>query len=347
MKKLLKNIYIFFLLLGIVLLVFIFSDVIFKYIIHGKSFYQVYLGDKKYKKGNYQEAVEYYNKALKLYPKHIKARYNLANIYANFEDYKSAVREYNKALKYDPGYLNARISLGIVLAENFLEFDKAIEEYKKVVKTKSHFIKIPFLYNNTKQIIEAKATAYYDMGLAYRNKSMLYTEDTSKYKNLLSKAADCYEKSLVLNPANYDAQYNLALTKHLLGFYTEALTDYCKALLISPLDYEAHYNLAILLREKRMYKDSFEEFKNAGELMNYAGNSYKAARIYSMLSEVSQMAIAEYGYKPKDVLEKLGNSVETQGYQSKNEFISAEEMGKVLKKEIKTKSVCKNYLKRF
>ncbi len=347
MKKLLKNIFIFFLLLGIALLVFVFSDVIFKYIIHGKSFYQVYQGDIAYRKRNYQEAIEYYNKALKLYPKHVKARYNLANIYANFEDYESAVQEYNKTLKYDPGYLNARISLGIVLAENFLEFDKAIEEYKKVVKTKMRIINIPFLYNNTKQIINAKAIAYYDMGLAYRNKSMLYTEDTSKYRNLLSKAADCYEKSLVLNPNNYSAQYNLALTEHLLGFYTEALTDYCKALLISPLDYEAYYNLAVLLREKRMYKDAFEEFKNAGELIDYAGDSYKAARIYSMLSEVSQMAMAEYGYKPKDVLEKLNDNVETQGFQSKDEFVPVEEMEKVLKKKIKTDSVCKNYLKRF
>ncbi|HSA07634.1 MAG TPA: tetratricopeptide repeat protein [Candidatus Gastranaerophilales bacterium] len=345
LKRALKNIFIFFLFLFIALLVFIFSESIFKYIIHGKSFYQVYLGDKEYKQGNFAEAIEHYNKAVKLYPNHVKARYNLANIYVNFEDYESAVREYEMALKYNPEYLNARLSLGIILSEELLEFDRAILEYENVIKTKTRLINIPFIYDNREQIIIAKAIAYYNMGLAYRDKSMLFTEDSIKYRSLLLQAIDCYENSLTLNSKNFSAQYNLAIAKHLLGLYTEALTGYCKALVISPMEYEAHYNLAILLREKRLYLESFEAFKNAGSLMDYSGDTYRAAFIYGLLNEVSQLAISEYGYRPKDALEKLKKDAENTHL--KDDFMTMDELEKALIKNIKTKSICKNYLKNF
>ena len=343
--KAFKNILLFLLLLGIIFLVFLFSDTIFKYIIHGQSFYQVHLGDKEYKKGDFQEAVEYYNKALSLYPKHIKARYNLANIYVTFEDFPGAIKEYKTVLKYDPAYLNAGISLGIVLSEEFLKFDEAIKEYKKVIKTKTKIINIPFLYDNREQIINAKAIAYYNMGLAYRDKSMLFTTDSANYRDLLLKAIESYKGSLALNSDNYDAQYNLALTNHLLGLYTKALAGYCQALLIAPLNYEAHYNLAVLLRQKNLYKEAFEEFKDAGSLMSYRGDTYKAAYIYSMLNEVSQMAIAEYGYEPKKLVKRLDTKLKIHSLSYSD--ITLDDLENAIIKRLKTTSICKNYLKRF
>jgi len=346
-KGFVRNVFIFLVLLGVVILVYIFSDSIFKYIIHGKSFYQVYLGDKDYKKGNYPEAIEHYNKAIKLYPKHTKARYNLANIYVAFEDYQSAIGEYKKVLKYKPDYLNARISMGIIYAEELLEFDEAIKQYQKVVDTKTRFINIPLIYDNKRYVMNTKAIAYYNMGLAYRDKSMLFTENSSRFRKLLSNAVEAYKKSLVLKSDNYSAQFNLALTKHLMGHYSEALAGYCKALLISPLDYEAHYNLAVLLREKRMYKPAFEEFKNAGALMDYTGDTYRAAYIYSMLSEVSQMAMAEYGYTSKDLLNKLDEELKEEGSLTEARSYTLKDMEKNLIKRIKTDSICKEYLDRF
>lgn len=342
--KILKNTLKLLVLLGIIFLIFVFSDVIFKYVVHGKSFYNVYLGDKEYEKGNYAEAIEFYDKALELYPKHIKARYNLANIYVNFEDFQSAVKEYKHVLKYEPDHLNSRINMGIVLSEELLEFDQAIEQYKKVVNTKPRFINIPLIYDNRKYIMNAKAVAYYNMGLAYRDKSMLFTEKLSKYRNLLLKAADSYEKSLELRPGSYAAQFNLALTKHLLGLHTDALAGYCRALLISPLDYEAHYNLAVLLREKRMYKHAFEEFKNAGSLITYSGDTYRAAYIYGMLSEVSQMAMAKYGYKPDELLKKLNREIDEHNSLTKARHITIKDLEKDLIKRIKSESICKEYL---
>ena len=334
----------FLVLLGAVFVVYIFSDSIFKYIIHGKSFYLVSLGDKEYQKRKYAEAIEHYNTALRLYPKHVKARYNLANIYANYEDYESAVREYRKTLEYDPTFLNAGINLGILLSEELRDYDAAIETYTSVVNARTRLINIPFIFDNRKQVVKAKSIAYYNMGLAYRDKAMLYSDDRMNYSIMLQKSIDCYAKSLALDPKNYDAQYNLALAKHLLGLYTEALTGYCKAILISPFDYEAHYNLAVLLKEKNMYEDAYEEFKQAGMLMDYIGDTDKSVYIYTMLSDVSRMAIAEYGYEPREVLEKLDDMIDFDEITDQEGFVSVHDLEEAMRKYIKTKSICRKFL---
>ncbi len=332
------------LVLGIIFLCYIYFDKISAYIIHSRSFYLIYLGDGEYKKENYQKAIEYYINALELYPEHIKARYNLANIYVAYEDFPGAVREYETVLKHDPGYLNARISLGIILAEELLEFDRAIAEYDKVAETKTEIINIPFLYDNRKQVIKAKAIACYNKGLAYRDKSMLYGSGSQKYRENLLKGADSYEKSLELVPNNYDAQYNLALTAHLLGLYTDALTGYCKAMLIAPLNYEAHFNLAVLLKQKNLYKESYEEFKDAGSLMVYKGDAFHASQIYSMLNEISRMAIAEYGYEPRKLVKRLDEEIEEIA-PGPDDSITVNELENAIRKRIKTASICRNYLK--
>jgi tetratricopeptide (TPR) repeat protein len=335
------------LVLGILFIVFLNAGTLFSYIIYGQAYYYVYLGDKAYKREDYQAAVEYYANALNIYPEHVKARYNLGNIFVAYEDFPGAMTEYQKALSYNPGYLNARISLGIIFAEEMLRYDEAIAEYKKVVESRSRIINIPLIYDNRRQIIKAKAVAYFNMGLAYRDKAMLFESDSLQWKKFLHEAALCYENSLALIKDNYDAQYNLALTRHLLGYYTEALTGYCKAMLIAPLNYEAHYNLAVLLRQQKQYDESVEELRNAGSMMSFSGDAYKAAFVFSMLNEVSQMAIAEHGFEPKKLVKKLNKKIEKETrdiVDLEDKTITAEEIEKAMIKRIKTASICKNYL---
>ena len=338
-----KNVLVFFFILGLLFIGFIYHRTIWEYLVNGQSFTQVYLGDKAYKKKDYQTAINHYERALQLYPEHIKARYNLANIYVVYEDFEEAVKQYETVLKYDPDYYNAGISLGIILAEEFREYDQAIQEYVKAIKTNANVINIPFIYDNRQQIKKAKAIAYYNMGLAFRDKSMLYFADSFEYKEFMLKAAECYEKSLELDPNNYDAQYNLALTAHVLGLYTEALTGYCRAMVMAPLNYEAHFNLAVLLKQKSHYKESYEEFKDAGSLIIYEGNTVQAAYLYSMLNEVSKMVIAENGYEPEKLVKKLDNEIEVNVTRPDDE-VTINELEKAIKKRIKTASICKNYL---
>lgn len=334
-------------LIGFIVVLFMFSGIIFLNIKKIGAFGYVYLGDRCTQKQNYEKAILYYNSALQLYPGHVKARYNLGSIYAAYEDFDSAIESYQNVLIYDPNYINAMINMGIIYAEEKLNFDRAIEEYTKATQVKIPVINIPFIYDNAKIIKDEKAIAYYDMGLAYKDMSLLYSAGSLESRNYLLKAADCYQNSLELNPKNYDAQYNLALTNHLLGSYTEALEGYCRAMLIAPLNYEAYYNMAVLLRQRGQYKEAADEFRRAGNLVNMQGDSFKAAFTYGVLNEVSEMAIAQHGFESKKVMERLNTELgkETEDMlDAESRAITVDELEKVLIKRLKTCSVCKAYI---
>lgn len=272
---------------------------------HAWAYYYVYLGDRQYKKGQLQDAIDYYNNALSLYPEHVKARYNLGNIYVAYEDYNAAVDCYEKTLGYFPDYLNARINLGIVLSEKLLDFDRAIEEYKTAVNTNIRIINIPYVYNNKPYVTSGKSIAYYNLGLAYKAKSLLFGDRSSNSGLYLAKAADSYKKSLEYVSDSYDTRYNLAMTYHLLGNIKSAKSEYCSAINLEPLSYEAHYNLALLLRDQKDYKNSLIELEKAGLIIDSKGDEMTTHYIYDVYNDVTQKMIIKNDYT--HLVEKVGD----------------------------------------
>jgi len=330
-----------------IIIALIFSSVILLNLKRIGAFCYVYVGDKFYQKNEFQESIDYYNRALELFPGHVEARYNLGNIYAAYEDYDSAINCYKETLKYDPRFINARINLGIILAEEKTDFDAAIAEYTEAAQTKIPFINIPFIYDNAKTIKTEKAIAYYNMGLAYKDKSLLFGSDSIEARDCLLKSIDSYLNSLSFRKGNYDTQYNLALTYHLMSMYTDALKGYCKAMLIAPLNYEAYYNMAILLRQQGKYAEAADEFRRAGTLSGLEGDTYKAAFIYSVLNEVSSLAIAQHGFEPEKIMDRLDIDMGNQTSKiddDETKVLTVDDLEKVLIKRIKTSSSCKAYL---
>ncbi len=274
---------------------FIFYDFYKNQVKKGVSFYYVYKGDKSYKAGKIHNAIELYKKALVYHPKHYKARYNLANIYVVYEDYYRALNQYEEALKIKPDFMIARIDYALVLSEGTFDHDKAIKEYEKAIEKKPKWLYIPFFINNRKTYKLNKAVANYNMGLAYRAKSLLAGEAQYDAREYLKKAVESYKKALK-DDKNYETYYNLGLANQLLKENKEAGKSYCKAIAISPLNYEAHYNLAILLAQMKLYKYSIQEFKKAGLILDVDGDSFKTRFIYGVLNEVSQKMVQEGDY---------------------------------------------------
>lgn len=261
------------------------------------GYYFVYKGDKAYKAAQYQKAIDYYNTGLSHYPEHSKAQCNLGNIYVAYEDYYSAATAYENALQYSPNYIVCRMDLGIILSERMANYDEAIQQYGRVIQSKPFLLHLPFIYNNVKTVKINKGLAYYNMGLAYRGKSLYMGEGTLASSQYLSKAREAYEEAKKILKNDYDTYYNLALTEQLMGRYKDSGTNYCKAIDINPLNYDAHYNLAILLRSMKLYKESLSEFEKAGLIIDISGDSSKKNYIYGVLSEVKQRVINQGGLK--------------------------------------------------
>jgi tetratricopeptide (TPR) repeat protein len=293
----------------ILILLFIASIFIFKdfYKVQAKKLvgiYYVYRGDKYYKQNQPQKAIGAYLKALKYYPGHYKARYNLASIYVSYEDYYAALDSYEKALEIKPTLINARIDYAIVLSEATFNYDKAIEEYNKAIELKPKWVYIPFVVNVKNTYKHNRGVAYYNLGLAWRGKSLLAGERTFKSRQYLENAVEAYENALKLKKT-YQGYYNLGIVHHLLRNSNQAGYNYCEAIEIEPLNYEAHYNLAILLKDMRNYTDSMSEFQKAGLILDMQGDGNKTRYIYDVLNDVTRRMVAVGKYD--DLVEYLNS----------------------------------------
>lgn len=258
------------------------------------SMYYIYKGDNAYSKLKLQKAIDYYNTALKLYPEHYSAWFNLGNIYVVYEDYYSAVDAYEQAINYNPKMMIARMNYGIVSAEKLGDFDGAIYQYNEIINTKRHLISIPFIYSNRKSYKINKGLAYYNMGIAYRQKSLYAGDSWLLQREYLNKAIDAYKKAIKILKKDYDARYNLALSYHLLGDYNNAGLTYCKAIELAPMNYEAHYNLAILLRHLKYYKESLDEIEKATALITDSeGNSNRQRYVFDVMNDVTRTILTD------------------------------------------------------
>jgi tetratricopeptide (TPR) repeat protein len=261
------------------------------------GFYFVQKGDKAYKKQKYQKAIDYYRVALKNYPGHSRASCNLGNIYVSFENYYEAVNAYENALRYSPNFIVCRMDLGIILSEKMADYDKAIQEYGRVINSSPFTINIPFVYDNKKSTHKNKGLAYYNMGLAYRGKAVYMGDKSSTSIKYLKKARDSYKSAEKYLKNDYDNTYNLAVTNHLLGDYNSAGNEYCKAINIKPNSFEAHYNFALLLRSMNKNKEALEEFEKTLLLLDFDGNEARNKYIFGVITEIKRRILNEGDYE--------------------------------------------------
>lgn len=255
-----------------------------------RGMYLVWRGDRALRKYKFQQAIDYYNRGLILFPGHYSAWFNLGNIYVVYEDYYSAVDAYENAIKHNPNYVIARMNYGIVSAERLGDFDGAISQYKTILGIRQKLpIYIPYVFNNMKSFKTNIGLAYYNMGLAYRQKS-LYAGDMREYEALyLKEAIKNYIEAVKILKNNYDAHYNLGLAYHIYGDFRKAGLMYCKAIELAPLNYDAHYNLSILLRNLKFYKESIVEMQKATMLITEKdGVSNRQRYIFDVLNDISR-----------------------------------------------------------
>lgn len=297
-KKIFNKTFLIILTLICFLIMFLFWGWFEKQYYKAVGMYDVYRGDKAYHQGELQKAIDYYNAGLLLYPEHYGAWFNLGNIYVVYEDYYSAADAYKNAIEHNPKFTLAKMNLGIISAEKLGDFDEAITQYKSITTSKKHLWSVPFIFNNRGSERTNKGLAFYNMGVAYREKSIYNNGDKYYTTRNLQNALAAYKNAKRILKHDYDTQYNMALTYHLMGDYQNAGLSYCKAIKLDPMNYEAHYNLAILLRHLRMYKESLNELEKASILASSSDVGTNATNyVFDVLNEISKIIVDNDQYK--------------------------------------------------
>ena len=326
-----------------------------------RGMYYVYKGDKAYKNLQMNKAIRLYNTGVKFFPGHYGAWYNLGNIYVEYEDYYSALYAYSQAFKYNPKMMVARMNYGVVATEKLGNFDAALEQFNKIIKTKRKMVSIPFIYSNRISSKANKAIAYYNIGVTYRLKSLYSSDDWELQRKYLAKAIEAYKNSLKIDSKNYDALYNLGIAYHISGRYSEAGECYCKAIEAQPMSYEAHFNLAVLLRRLRYYKESYDEIEKAATLVTALGqNSAAEQYVAIVMNDITKNLYGNEEYKSylksitanekektkEHMLKDAKNMKETKK-DKKNDTITSDGVNLVNGKVVVTKELDSSILKNF
>ncbi len=165
-------------------------------------------GDRFYDQGEYQKALEAYDKYLTIYPRNIKTLYNRARTYDKLGRTAEAKQDLTKLLDLEPNHLQARITLGELnfSAGNYegayYEFNKAVESNKESSLAYTYRAKANQKLGKIKKAASdyavairldpSNGTAYLYRGTLYiyRKKKSLACQDFNKAKNLGVKEAD-------------------------------------------------------------------------------------------------------------------------------------------------------------
>ena len=337
MKFRLKKIFAFILILIAAFLCYMHREWFKEQYRHAKGTYYIYKGDVAYSADNMGKTLEYYIAGLKLYPKHYEAWFNLGNIYAVHEDYYSAVDAYLHAIEANPKFVMAKMNLGIVYSEDLGFFDEAIKQFDEITQIKLFKLWIPFVYSNIKSIKGNRGLAYFNKGVAWKQKAMyLPLERQYLFNEYLGNAIDAYNKSLKILKKNYDLYYNRAVAHHLRGEYKEAGLDYCRAIDLSPMKFEGHYNLAVLLRHLNHNRESVSELQKAALLISESPNSstIETAYIFNLLNEVTRRLISSDNYYTQTLTDSATENVKYTYVHGR--VVADEDFDKAIYKNFKT-----------
>ena len=177
------------------------------------------LGLAEYEKGNYQEAIEHYDKAIGSNPSDAFLYNNRGLAYVEFKKHDKAILDYNKAIELKPDYAVAYCNRGIAYFKNgafgnIEPYNKAIADFTKAIELDTKYV-----------------NAYYNRGLAYNQfvhyAMQPYTEEiVDKYH----KAVGGFNKALELDPGYVLAMAGRGNAYYRYGKWAEAAGEYNKAL---------------------------------------------------------------------------------------------------------------------
>ena len=91
-------------------------------------FSQNNMGLAYHNKGDYQKAIEHYQKAIELFPSYSPCYENLARAYEAINKWEPAIEAYEKSIEYDPGYPASHLNL----ARLYLRLNRANEAVREL-----------------------------------------------------------------------------------------------------------------------------------------------------------------------------------------------------------------------
>ena len=193
-------------------------------------------GVAHYNKGQYEEAISDFTKAVEISPKFAGAYCYRGITYAKKGQYEEAISDYNIALEINSKDIQAYNNRGIAYRIKG-QYDEAISDCNKALEINPKF-----------------AGAYHNRGIAYF--------DNGQYEEAISD----FTKALEINPKNavvYRWRGDVYYSK---GEYDSAISDFNKAIDINPKDVVAYGYRGDAYQKKARYEEAILDYNKAIEI---------------------------------------------------------------------------------
>ena len=165
--------------------------------------------------GDYQQALEYFDKAIQLNPNNPNYFNNRGNVYYGLKQYESAKEDYTQAIRLAPDYYLPHMNLGSVY-DDLGEPEQAIEKYDQAIELEPEH---PGPYRN-------------------RGATLIRMRE-------FTQALPDFDRAIELN-SNYVLAYiSRSVTHAALNQYDKATLDYARAMELDPERAFQTYNVGI------------------------------------------------------------------------------------------------------
>jgi len=201
--------------------------------------YRAYLncGAASSAKGQLQEAVAYYERALQVKPDFAEAHYNLGRALAEMGQVAESIDHYQQAVRIRPDYAIAHNNLGFALA-GLGRTAEAIQHYQQAIKIRPDDVAV---HTNWGAALSA-------MGR-------------------LPEAIEHYQAALRIQPDLAEAHHNLGLALANSGRIPQAVEQFQEAVRLKPDYAKAHYNLSLALSQTGKIREAVDHGRHAVRLL--------------------------------------------------------------------------------
>lgn len=202
-------------------------------------------------KGDLEQALFYYIKALEMEPKNADILIKIAHIHELRNDKTIATRAYLEALKIDPTLIIAHQNIGVIELEN-----------RNYERAKTYLQQAILLDQQRLQALgEIKKSGYYDLDTQSPKKSYNVSGVLEDMNGNFVLARIYYNLILNLNEGSANVLTNIGYSYYLTGDLSKAESYYKQAINIEPRFKRAWTNLGLLYVRKNQYSRAIQTFK--------------------------------------------------------------------------------------
>ncbi|MDH6355090.1 tetratricopeptide (TPR) repeat protein [Dysgonomonas sp. PH5-45] len=247
-------------------------------------------GDCRLNNGNYDGAIEDYNKSLGMIPDNKFVQINLGIAYIQKKQYAEAEKQLDVLVEKYPTYTPGLLTRGSLYLEQG-DTIKALNDYNKAIAgdlfNSQGYSMRGLLYSHQKEY--DKALADFDEAIKLEPFSLgnYINRGLVKYhKNDFRGAMADYDKVVDLDGANIIGRFNRGLLRAQVGDDNNAIADFDVVLKAEPNNHIAYYNRALLKVSTADYRGAIDDMnKVLAEYPDFYHGFYARSEIKSKMRD--------------------------------------------------------------